>query len=109
MNRTELIAATTAVLFVTFVLGWFVSWLMHRFTRVAQSDLGEVDHLAQQVHEAEEARDAAQAEMRARERELTNRLTQTEAELKAAMEVLRDAREEVEELRGKVEEASGAD
>ncbi len=70
MNRTELIAATAAVLFVAFVLGWFVSWLMHRFTRVTTSNLGELDHLAQQVHEAEEARDAAVVEMRDREREL---------------------------------------
>lgn len=106
MNRTELIATTTAVLFVAFVLGWFVSWLMHRFTRVTQSDLGELDHLAQQVHEAEEARDAAQAEMRERERDLTNKLAQTEAELKATMEVLRNTRSEVELLREKAGEAS---
>ena len=99
MNRTELIAATTAILFVAFILGWFVSWLMHRFTRVTQSDLGEVDHLAQQVHEAEEARDAAQTEMREREKDLTNRLAQTQAELSAAMDALRGKRAEVEELR----------
>ena len=102
MNRTELIAVTTAVLFVAFVLGWFVCWLMHRFTRVAQSNLGELDHLAQQVHEAEEARDAAQAEMRDRDRELSNKLAQTEAELQAAMDVLRETRSEVETLREKL-------
>lgn len=105
MNRTELIAATAAVLFVTFVLGWFVNWLMHRFTRVTQTDLGELDRLAQQVHEAEEERDAAQDEMRERERELSSRLAQSEAELKAAMEVLRQARREAEELRSRLGEA----
>ena len=103
MNRTELIAATTAILFIAFVLGWFVSWLMHRFTRVTQSDLGEVDHLAQQVHEAEEARDAAQSEMRAREKDLSNQLAQTQAELSAAMDTLRRKRTEVEELEERLE------
>ena len=105
MNRTELIAATTAVLFVAFVLGWFVNWLMHRFTRVTQSNLGELDVLAQQVHDAEEARDAAQSELRRQERELRNRLSQTEAELKATMEALRDKRTEVEDLRERLGDA----
>ena len=105
MNRTELIAATTAVLFVAFVLGWFVNWLMHRFTRVTQSNLGELDVLAQQVHDAEEARDAAQSELRRQERELRNRLSQTEAELKATMEALRDKRAEVEDLRERLGDA----
>ena len=105
MNRTELIVVTTVILFVAFVIGWFVSWLMHRFTRVTQSDLGELDHMAQQVHEAEEARDAAESEMRERERELSNRLSQTQAELSATMEALRDARSEIETLREKAGEA----
>lgn len=104
MNRTELIATTAVVLFVAFVLGWFVSWLMHRFTRISQRDLGEVDHLAQQVHEAEEARDAAMTELREKEREMHSKLSETRAELKATMEVLRDARGEVEELREKLGE-----
>jgi hypothetical protein len=106
MNRTELIAATTAVLFVAFVLGWFVSWLMHRFTRVTQSDLGELDRMAQQLHEAEEARDQAQAEQRKREVELTNKLSQTEAELRAAMDALRHARSQTEELQAQLEKVS---
>ena len=103
MNRTELIAVSAAVLCVAFVAGWFVCWLMNRFTRVTTSDLGELDHLSQQVHDAEEARDAAQNKMHARERELSNRLSQTEAELKATMEVLRNTRLELEELREKSE------
>ncbi len=104
MNRTELIAATTAILFVAFILGWFVSWLMHRFTRVTTSNLGELDHLAQQVHEAEEDRDTAQSKMREREKELLNKLAQTQAELKAAMDGLRVSRSEVDDLRGQLDE-----
>ncbi len=108
MNRTELIVATTIVLFVTFMLGWFVSWMMHRFTRVTQSDLGELDNMAQQVHEAEEARDAARERLRRRENDLTNKLTQTEAELRAAMDGLRASRSEADDLRAQIEREHSA-
>ncbi len=103
MNRTEFIIATAAVLFVAFLLGWFASWIVHRVTRVTQSEMGELDKLAQSLHEAEETRDQAITYMQQREAELTNQLTQTEAELQAAMEGLRDAREEAEELRNYLE------
>ncbi|PRY23828.1 hypothetical protein CLV78_104321 [Aliiruegeria haliotis] len=103
MNRSEFILATAAVLFVAFLLGWFASWIIHRVTRVTQSDMSELDQMAQSLHEAEETRDQAITYMQQREAELTNQLTQTEAELQAAMDGLRDAREEAEELRLYVE------
>ncbi|KKL15471.1 hypothetical protein LCGC14_2505260 [marine sediment metagenome] len=103
MNRTEFILVTAIILFVAFILGWFASWLVHRLTRVSQSDLGELDKMAQAMHEAEEARDQAIAHMQSREAELANQLSQTEAELRAAMDGLRDARHEAEELRSYVE------
>ena len=46
-----------------------------------------------------ETRDQAIAYLEQRERELTNRLAQTEAELGAAMDGLRDSRSEAEDLR----------
>ena len=55
MNRTEFIVATAIILFVAFVLGWFANWLVHRFMRIGQSEMGEVDKMAQQLHEAEAA------------------------------------------------------
>jgi septal ring factor EnvC (AmiA/AmiB activator) len=103
MNRTEFIIVTAIILFVAFMLGWFASWLVHRLSRVSQSDIGELDSLAQQLHEAEQTRDEAIAYVQAREAELTNQLAQTEAELRAAMEGLRDARHEAEELRDYIE------
>ena len=104
MNRTEFITAIAIVLFVAFVLGWFAHWLMHRFTRVSQADLGELDNMAQSLHEAEEIRDQAITYAQQREAEMTNQLTQTEAELSAAMDGLRAARQEAEELRAYVEQ-----
>ncbi|MDR9484547.1 MULTISPECIES: hypothetical protein [Sediminimonas] len=99
MNRTEFIIVTAIILFVAFCLGWFANWLVHRFTRVAQSDMSELERMAQELHEAEETREQAITYMQQREAELTNQISQTEAELSAAMEGLREARHEAEELR----------
>jgi biopolymer transport protein ExbB/TolQ len=103
LNRTEFIIATAVILFVAFVLGWFVSWLVNRFTRVTTSEIGELDKMAQALHEAEETRDQAITYLQQREAEMTNQLAQTEAELRAAMDGLREARREAEELRGYIE------
>ncbi|MCE8009189.1 hypothetical protein [Aestuariivita sp.] len=103
MNRTEFIITTAIILFVAFALGWFANWLVHRFTRVSSADMGELERMSQELHEAEETRDQAITYLQQREAELTNQLSQTEAELTAAMEGLRDARQEAEELRGELE------
>ncbi len=103
MNSVEFVAATALVLFVAFCLGWFANWLVHRFTRVSQSDMGELDKMAQSLHEAEETRDEAIIYLQQREAEMTNAQVQLEAELNAAMEGLRDARQEAEELRSYIE------
>lgn len=103
MNRTEFIFATAIVLFVAFCLGWFANWLVHRFTRVSQADVNELEKMSQELHEAEETRDQAITYLQQREAELTNQLAQTEAELAAAMDGLREARHEAEEMRSRME------
>ena len=103
MNRIEFIIATAIVLLLAFAMGWFTYWLMHRFTRVAGGDMGEMDRLAQSLHEAEEIRDQAIIYLESREAELLNQIAQTEAELRAAMEGLRDARLEAEDMRAYIE------
>ena len=103
MSRTEFVIATAIILFVAFCLGWFANWLVHRFIRVAGSDVGELERMAQELHEAEETRDQAITYLQQREAELTNQLNQTEAELSATMDGLREARKEAEELRAYVE------
>jgi hypothetical protein len=99
MNRIELIIATAIVLFIAFLMGWFTHWVIHRFVRVGQADMSDLDTMAQQLHEAEEQRDQAVTYYQQREAEMSNQQTQTEAELRAAMEGLREARHEAEELR----------
>ena len=106
MNRSEFIIATAIVLFVAFLLGWFAYWLLHRFSRSAGADMNEVERMSRELHEAEDVRDQAIAYYSARESELINRLHQTEAELHAAMEGLREARAEAEGLKDYVERSS---
>jgi len=109
MNRAEFVVAIAIILFVAFCLGWFVHWLVQRFSRVASpGDMSEMDELARALHEAEETRDQAVIYAQQREIELSNQLTQTQAELSAAMEGLRDARTEAEELRTYIESQNQA-
>lgn len=103
MDRTQFIMVTAIILFVAFCLGWFAHWLVHRFTRVSQADMDQLERMSQELHEAEETRDQAITYLQQREAELTNQLTQTEAELSAAMDGLREARQEAEEMRVYVE------
>ena len=103
MNRMEFIIATAIILLLAFAAGWFTYWLLHRFTRVAGGDMAEMDRLAQSLHEAEEMRDQAIVYLESREGEVMNQIAQTEAELRAAMEGLRDARHEAEEMRAYIE------
>lgn len=108
MNKSEFTIYIALILFVAFVLGWFANWLVNRFTRVTKSEIGELDKMAQALHEAEETRDQAITYLQQREAEMTNQMSQTEAELRAAMDGLRVARQEAEELRAYVERANAA-
>ncbi|MBE2278157.1 MAG: hypothetical protein IAE87_17885 [Rhodobacteraceae bacterium] len=103
MDRTAFVIATAIVLLMAFAMGWFTHWLLHRFARGSGTDLSEMDRLAQSLHEAEETRDQAILYLESREEELSNQINQTEAELRAAMEGLRDARQEAEEMRAYIE------
>ena len=103
MNRTEFIIATAVILFVAFSLGWFAGWLVNRFTRVTRAEIGELDRMAQALHDAEETRDQVLAYLSSRESELEGQMAQREAELSAAMDGLRDARQEAEGLRDWIE------
>lgn len=103
MNCNEFVIATAIVLMLAFTLGWFAHLVVQRLRRVSAADMGELEKLAQSLHEAEETRDQAIVYLEQREAELLNQIAQTEAELRAAMEGLRDARHEAEEMRAYIE------
>ena len=103
MSRTDLILVIAALLFAAFALGWIAHWLVRRISRVDQSDLGELEKMAQALNEAEELRDQALVYIEDREATLMRELGQTRAELEAAMDGLRSARAEAEHLRRALE------
>lgn len=109
MNRDELVIATAVILFAAFLLGWFAHWLIHRFRRATGIGLGEIDRMAQALHDAEMARDQAIAELRRREAEMTSQLAQNKAEMSAAMDGLHAARREADELRAYIERTKQGD
>jgi len=108
VSRAEFVIATAIILFVAFCFGWFANWLVGRFSRVSAADVDELDRMSRELHEAEETRDQAITYLQQREAELTNQLSQTEAELRAAMDGLRDARSEAEEMRSWIEHHQNA-
>lgn len=103
MNRTELIVIIAITLFLTFLAGWLLRRAYGRLNNVNSVNITEIDDLAHRLHEAEEARDQAMTYIQQREFELTNQLTQSEAELSAAMEGLGAARREAGELQAQLE------
>lgn len=98
MTRSEFIVFTALVLLVAFALGWLAAWAVQRFRRVSDADIGEIDSMAQSLHEAEEMRDQAIAYLHHREAELGRELNEARAELAAAMDGLREARAYAETL-----------
>ncbi|MCR9087345.1 MAG: hypothetical protein NXH97_11425 [Rhodobacteraceae bacterium] len=104
MDRTQVIAALAILLFGAFLLGFLTHWVVTRLSRVSHRDLDELDKMAEELHEAEIQRDEAVTERHRVEHEAHRKLVQTEAELRAAMDGLRDARAEAADLRAFISE-----
>ena len=95
MNREEFIISAAIVLFFAFLLGWFSRWLLQRLNMVSEKDLNELNKISAALHEAEQNNEQS----RNRQLELNKNISQLEAELAAAMDGLRSARLEMEDLR----------
>ena len=95
MNREEFIISAAILLFLAFLLGWLSRWLLQRLNVVSEKDLKDLNKISAALLEAEEAIEKAKS----RESELNKKISQLEAELKAAMDGLRAARLETEELK----------
>ena len=94
MNREEFIISAAVVLFLSFLLGWLSRWFLQRLNMVSEKDLKDLNKISAALLEAEKGNEKA----RNRELELNKKISQLEAELEAAMEGLRAARLETEEL-----------
>ena len=95
MNREEFIISAAIVLFLAFLLGWLSRWLLQRLNMVSEKDLNELNRISAALHEAEQNNEQS----RNRQLELNKNISQLEAELAAAMDGLRSARLEMEDLR----------
>ena len=95
MNREEFIISAAIVLFFAFLLGWLSRWLLQRLNMVSEKDLNELNKISAALHEAEQNNEQS----RNRQLELNKKTSQLEAELAAAMDGLRSARLEIEDLR----------
>ena len=95
MNREEFIISAAIVLFFAFLLGWLSRWLLQRLNIVSEKDLNELNKISAALHEAEQNNEQS----RNRQLELNKKISQLEAELAAAMDGLRSARLETEDLR----------
>ena len=95
MNREEFIISAAIVLFFAFLLGWLSRWLLQRLNMVSEKDLNELNKISAALLEAEQNNEQS----RNRQLELNKKISQLEAELAAAMDGLRSARLEMEDLR----------
>ena len=95
MNREEFIISAAIVLFFAFLLGWLSRWLLQRLNMVSEKDLNELNKISAALHEAEQNNEQSGN----RQLELNKKISQLEAELAAAMDGLRSARLEMEDLR----------
>jgi prophage endopeptidase len=98
MDRNEFIVATAILLFGAYCLGLLSHWVVTRLSRVSKAEIGELDAMSEALHQAEEARDLAIEQRQVSEQRMAARIAQTEAELNAAMEGLREARYETQQL-----------
>jgi len=95
MNREEFIVSAAIVLFLTFLLGWLSRWLIQRLNMVSEKDLKDLNRISTALLEAEQDNEKAKN----REIDLNKKILQLEAELEAAMDGLRAARLETEDLK----------
>ena len=107
MNRTELTVLVAATFMVAILIGWILRWLYGRIGQAGLETSGGSNELASRLHAAEEARDAAYQDRDQTVGDMKKRLVQTEAELKAAMDGLGDARREADAIRRELAELRG--
>ncbi|WP_316015181.1 hypothetical protein [Roseobacter sp. HKCCA0434] len=95
MTRDELILAMTAALMGAFVLGWLLRWLYGSLARAGTSRVETVEDMTSRLAQAEEGQAAIAAQLAATDQSLRAQLREKQAELDAAMDGLRGARQQV--------------
>ncbi|MEM7614137.1 MAG: hypothetical protein AAF245_03770 [Pseudomonadota bacterium] len=102
MNRTELTIAAAAALFAAILVGWGLRWFYGVMNPPPPPEPLDDSEWAQYAKAWEQQRNEAYAKLDEVERDMSNRLTQAQAELDAAMEALGDTRRSAQELEAEV-------
>ncbi len=103
MNRTELTLIIASALVLAVLFGWCLRWFFGIFNRPTEEGPIDENTLVAALQQAQDEKAEAEQRMADVERDLTNRLTQANAELQAAMEGIGSARREAEELRSEID------
>lgn len=104
MNRSELTMIIAGSLVLALIAGWTLRWVFGLLNRPEPEEPIPETELEAQLREALEARDASDAKLASVEEDLSRKLVQTQAELSATMDGLRDARRQTNEMREQLEE-----
>lgn len=107
MTRQELTIALACALAAALLAGWLLHLLWQRVRHGGAAELESHESMAAQLHDAEEARDAAEAHMRAEiarveaekaeaEAAMHRAMAEREAELAAAMDTIGALRRDME-------------
>ena len=110
ISREDLTFAIAGAVLAVFLVGWLAHWLWSRMASAAAPRQDRANELVAELLIVEEQRDRAHAEKREleaalrgeadqKEQLLQSLLREREAELKAAMDGLQQARQEIESLR----------
>ncbi len=103
MNRSELTMLITGGLVLALIAGWTLRWVFSLLNRPAPAEPVPETELEAQLRAALEAKTTAEAKLASVEDDLTKKLVQTQAELEATMDGLRDARRQMNEMREQME------
>ncbi len=93
MTRSELVTVITLALLVAVLLGWTLRWAFGSILRTRGGNVETVDDMAARLNAAEEAQATLAAQLAATDQSLRSQLRGKEAELEAAMDGLRQARQ----------------
>ncbi|MEM8553553.1 MAG: hypothetical protein AAGF71_01885 [Pseudomonadota bacterium] len=99
MDRNEFIIAVMVLLFGSFLLGFLTHWVVTRLSRVSDAEIGQLDAMAEDLHRAEDERDAAKEARHRLELQARTEIADLKSELTATREALDSALAEGEELR----------
>jgi prophage endopeptidase len=99
MSQIDLIIFTSIVLLITFSLGWLAHVLIEKLYYKSERKQTNDQVTAEAFLNAESEHALIVDKLKKSDAELTNKLAQTQAELKATMDGLHIARVEIESLR----------